>query len=140
MKLNLLTYFFLQILLTILLSNSVLKAQTELTHVERTAKTSFRARPADNKEFKKKKVRYIVKNDARKLLLGNKCADEETLKMGFMYVAIPKGHPGNKDQVKRNFNNLGTKTVVFFKNGPFWKLRLKKKIKKCRELTGDFVG
>lgn len=132
-------FFFISVT-AVCLPVTALKAQGHLIHVERTNNTSIKVKPSPNKEFKKKKIRYIVKSDTKNLLLGNKCAEEETLKMGFMYVATPKGQPGNKDQVKRTFKNLATKTFLLFKNGPFWKYRLKKRVKKCRQMTGDFVG
>jgi hypothetical protein len=108
--------------------------------LDRTTNTSIKAKAEPNKEFKKKKVVYIVKNDTKNLLLGNKCADDATLQMGFQYVAMPKGRPGNKNNFHRNVNNFQSKTVILFKNGPFWKPKLKKKIKRCKVLTGDYIG
>jgi hypothetical protein len=108
--------------------------------MERTTNTSKKAKAAPNKEFKKQKIQHIIKSDTRKFLFGNKCAEDETLKMGFVYVAMPKGRPGNKNEFNRNLQNLGAKTSILLKNGPFWKVKLNKRIKRCRQQTGDFVG
>ena len=66
--------------------------------------------------------------------------EEVTRKMGFEYVLQPKGQPGNRNEVGRLIHNFGVKVSLFFKNGPFWKFKLKKKRNECRESTGDFTG
>jgi hypothetical protein len=60
--------------------------------------------------------------------------------MGFEYLVQPKGQPLNRNGFGRNMHNLGIKFVLLFKNGPFWQIRLSKRKKECRKLSGDFVG
>lgn len=89
---------------------------------------------------KKKKIRYLVRGNLKNTLYGNPCAKEVTHKMGFEYVITPKGQTGNKNAFQRNMQNLGPNIALTFRNGPFWKLRTKAKIKKCRRKSGDYVG
>ena len=95
------------------------------------------------KSGKKKKTRRPVqwiKNDSEGLLLGNKCMSEVTQDMGFEYLIQIKGQPGYRNEFGRLAHNFAAKIGIMFRNGPFWKFRLKKERNKCREQTGDFVG
>lgn len=87
-----------------------------------------------------KKLLFIVKNNSNGILYGNKCFLDVQHKMGFEYLIQPKGQPLNRNEVGRNFHNFGIKFVLLFKNGPFYGIKLRKKKKECRQLTGDFVG
>jgi hypothetical protein len=89
---------------------------------------------------KEKKIRYIIKNDTKGTLHGNRCFENETLSMGFLYMAVPKGQAANKNEFERNLHNLGVKTSLLFKNGPFWKIKERKAYKKCRQTSGDIIG
>jgi len=89
---------------------------------------------------KKKKIRYIITNNTKNTLAGNKCFEDATQKMGFMYMAVPKGQVPNYDGVTRWFHNFGVKFVLLFKNGPFWKRKVNKKFEECKYNSGDFVG
>jgi len=60
--------------------------------------------------------------------------------MGFEYMVQPKGQPLNRNGLGRNLHNLGIKFALYFRNGPFWQIKLNKKKKECRKLSGDFVG
>lgn len=74
------------------------------------------------------------------ILLGNRCMEEATREMGFRYEVVPKEGPGSKTHEGVFFHNLGVKTILLFKNGPFWSIRLKKRMKECRRKTGDYMG
>jgi len=87
-----------------------------------------------------KQIRYIIKKDTRGTLSGNKCATDETRKMGFEYMTLTKGDPGYPNEFDRWRHNFGVKTILFFSRGPFWKVKVNKKIKECRFKTGDYVG
>jgi hypothetical protein len=87
-----------------------------------------------------RKIRYIISNNTGRTLYGNKCVEEFTSKMGFRYLAIPPGQPGNRSKFGRFIHNFGVKTVLLFRNGPFWKHKVKKRIRECRQKMGDFVG
>lgn len=106
-----------------------------------TQATDPRARPDARKEGpKRKRIRYLIRSNSRETLSGNKCFEEATRKFGFEYLIVPAGLPPNRNGFSRFMHNLGVKTVLFFRNGPFWQFRLKKKYKQCRYQYGDFVG
>jgi hypothetical protein len=106
-----------------------------------TPNTAKDARP-DPKKAKPKvpRTRFIITNDARKTLAGNACFEEVTQNMGFMYLAVPPGQGPNRNGWTRNTHNLGVKTAILFKNGPFWKLKVNKWREECRKRSGDYVG
>lgn len=87
-----------------------------------------------------KKIRVLYKNDLKGTLPGNRCVEELSHKMGFRYEQVMKNGPGSMSQEGIFFHNLGTKIVLFFKNGPFWQARFKKKRKECQQKTGDYMG
>ena len=106
-----------------------------------TQATNSKAKPDARKQGpKKKNYRYIIKNNTKGTLNGNKCFDEVTRKFGFEYLIIPQKTGPYPSGFSRWWHNLGVKSALFFKNGPFWQLRLKKKYKECRYQYGDFVG
>lgn len=106
-----------------------------------TPNTMIGAKPDPKKQKEKEKtIRYIIKSDTKNTLSGNLCFEEETRKMGFQYIAVPKGQPPYKNGFSKFWHNLGVKTVLFFKNGPFWKMKVNKKYKECKFGSGDFVG
>jgi hypothetical protein len=106
-----------------------------------TPNTVKDATPDPKKQGPKgKKIRYIITNNTQKTLAGNACFEEATHKMGFQYLAIPRGQAPNTTGWNRWWHNFGVKTIIFFKNGPFWKVKVNKKYKACKYQTGDFVG
>ncbi len=88
----------------------------------------------------KKRYKTIVKNDTKRILYGNKCFEEFTRSLGFKYEVQNKKTSGSLNGAARFFHNAGTKTALFFTAWPWWKLRVNKKKKDCRKLSGDFVG
>ena len=106
-----------------------------------TQATDPKAKPDSKKQGPKRKTyKYVIKNDTKGALKGNKCFEEVTHKFGFEYLIVPKGLPGNENGFRRWSHNFGVKFTLFFRNGPFWQLRLKRKYKKCRYVYGDFIG
>lgn len=100
-----------------------------------------KAPPKPQKVFASdKNLLQIIKRDTRNILYGNKCFEEFTYQLGFEYVVEPAGEPGSRNDLKRFFHNFGAKFILIFKAGPFWKSRVNKKIRECRELMGDFNG
>jgi hypothetical protein len=95
--------------------------------------------PKKQKE-KEKRIRYIIKPSTKNTLMGNRCFEEATRKMGFQYLAVPKGQPPYKNEFAKFCHNFGVKFILFFKNGPFWKARVNKKLEDCRFGSGDYVG
>ena len=92
-----------------------------------------------NKPKRKKYGRIYVPN-ADKILYGNPCVLEETHKMGFEYLVEPRNISGSKNWKGKFLNNLWVKSKLVVTRSPFWKMILKKKIKKCRVMSGDLVG
>ncbi|WP_222933105.1 hypothetical protein, partial [Fulvivirga aurantia] len=97
-----------------------------------------------HKNYKNKKPIEWVKNSPKGLLIGNPCMEDVYKDMGFRYVIQTKQktkYGGNyMNEFDRFWHNMVAKLRLTFKNGPFWKFKLKKKRKECRALTGDFVG
>ena len=130
----------LAIFFTCLLSTSTMYAQIS-KGFGTTSNTSKKPKHVRNdKDHKTKRLTHWIKNDSKGLLIGNACMDQVTHSMGFEYVVQIKGQPGNRHEFGRFMNNLGAKTAILFKNGPFWKFKLKRKRKECRRLTGDHIG
>lgn len=105
-----------------------------------TSKTSLEPQHREKMDKKEKHLLSWIKTDPRKTLIGNRCMEEVTRKMGFQYVLQPKGQPGNRSEFGRLIHNLGVKIGILFRNGPFWKIKLNKKRKECMAKTGDYAG
>jgi hypothetical protein len=95
---------------------------------------------SDKSELKRRKPVFIIKNSPTGLLLGNRCVEEFTEAMGLEYLVQLKGQPGYKGGLGRQLHNLGAKTTMTFRKGPFWKGKVEKRRRDCRRQTGDFMG
>ena len=118
-------------------------AQKEKTVQEHLPTENLEMRKDSNKAFnkpKRKKYAFIYVPDGDKILYGNQCVLEQTHKMGFEYVVEPRKIAGSKTWKGKFLNNLWVKTKLVVTRSPFWKLILKKKIKECRNMSGDLVG
>lgn len=115
-------------------------AQTTFQKELPTGKThkKVKDRQGSHVPKKSKKIKYIYKKRARKLLVGNPCAVDATRKMGFEYQHHHRKLSAG-EEFARVWQNTWVKTGLFFRN-PFWKLKVKKKIKKCAHATGDYRG
>lgn len=94
----------------------------------------------DKERPEKKHYMTIIKNDTKGILYGNRCFEEFTQSIGFMYAVQNNKGTGGLNGPARFFHNAGTKTALFFTAWPWWKLRVNNKKKDCRKLSGDFVG
>jgi len=109
--------------------------------VDETRATSTRARKEARKQAPKKThYRYIIKSNSKHTLKGNKCFEAVTHHFGFEYLIAPQDLPPNTSGFKRWIHNFGVKFILFFRNGPGWQLRLKKRYEECKYRYGDFVG
>ncbi|WP_224995146.1 hypothetical protein [Cesiribacter sp. SM1] len=104
-----------------------------------TGNTSYSAR-MKNEPAAAKEYMHLYRTNTRGTLLGNKCMEDYTEKMGFRYVMMPPDQDGSLTATEMRFHNFGVKFALLLKNGPFWHHRLNKQVKKCREKTGDFYG
>ena len=108
---------------------------------ESTSNTDFDKKTRNSqKKSKSKKVRYILKKDTQNTSYGNPCVMEVTRSKGFEYMVTLKGQPGYETEMQRSFHNFGVNFSLLFRNGPFWKSGLRKKIDDCRHKSGDYVG
>ena len=108
---------------------------------DKTGATDAKKEISKKKEApKEKQLLFVIKNNSKGILYGNKCFMDVQHKLGFEYVIQPKGQPLNRNEIGRNLHNFGIKFVLIFRNGPFYGIKLSKKKKECRTLTGDFVG
>jgi hypothetical protein len=107
-----------------------------------TSTTDVNAKLNKKKERPEGKRHYmtIIKTHTKKTLYGNKCFEDFTRELGFVYEIQIKGQAGSLNGFTRFWHNAGTKTGLVFTAWPWWKLRVNKKRKDCRKSTGDFVG
>jgi len=94
-------------------------------------------RPKSNTE---ESIRYLIRRDTKGILYGNTCAEDVTLDHHFYYVVMPKNAPGSVSGWQYFWHNTKTSFVLFFKNGPCWKRRVRKRIRQCKLKSGDYVG
>lgn len=81
---------------------------------------------------------YLSVNSTRSVLYGNPCATKITRDMGFEYHIMTKLE---KETIPNpEWQNFLSEIKIFFKNGPFWKIKARKGIEDCRRKTGDYVG
>jgi len=121
--------------------SNLLLAQDSNQEYFPTPNTQKGAKPDPKKQKEKeKKIRFIITNDTKNTLTGNRCFEEVTMDMGFQYIAVPKGLPPNKNGFKRWWHNFGAKFMILLKNGPFWKVKVNKKYDECKFGSGDFIG
>lgn len=131
--------------ITIIIAATCLLSMSEYAIAQQRKKptastnTSWDARmegePREQKQYK-----TIYRRNPYGTFLGNKCVEESTQKMGFRYELVPKQGPGSKTAVGVFLHNTGTKTLLLFRNGPFWQCRLRRRIDECRIRTGDYIG
>jgi len=108
---------------------------------ESTSNTDFGKQNRNSqKKSKNEKVRHILKKNTLNTSYGNPCALEVTRAKGFEYMVALKGQPGYESEIQRGFHNFGVNVSLLFRNGPFWKSGLRKKIDDCRQKSGDYVG
>ncbi len=140
-KKQILVFYPAVVMLLFILINHKANGQNKKERYIPTPNTVKNATPDPRKQgSKEKKIRFIITNSTKNTLAGNACFEETTRKMGFQYLAIPKGQTPNNTGWNRWWHNFGAKTIVLFKNGPFWKIKVNKKYKDCKFQSGDYVG
>lgn len=104
---------------------------------ERTSTTSYEPSHKINKNHTIIPI-YLSVNSTRSVLYGNPCATNITREMGFEYHILTKME---KETITNpEWQNFLAEIKVFFKNGPFWKAKVRRGIEDCRRKTGDYVG
>jgi hypothetical protein len=132
--------FYLLLACLLLLHAAPLQAQQKAGKKRKgaTTTTSYNAKikhPKAQKEYM-----HLYQANTRGTLVGNRCMDEYTEKMGFRYLVMPAGMEDAPSPTQMRLHNFGVKFALLVKNGPFWHHRLEKRVRKCREKTGDYVG
>ena len=89
---------------------------------------------------KRKRIDVIIKNSPKGLLYGNPCVEEETMRMGFKYTVQNQGLPGTLKPVTLLIHNAKVYCRLALTKSPFWKMVLNRRIKDCRERSGDWIG
>lgn len=94
----------------------------------------------DHRKYEPKRKRYdkIYKSSTKKTMYGNPCAIDVTHKMGFEYVPLAQGRGKTSMGIIVNNSFVGMK--LFVTRSPFWKLILRKRLKDCRQKSGDGIG
>ena len=116
-------------------------AQDKYNNPYRTDNTRVKPKYEERKnEPKRKKIRVIIKNNPRGILYGNPCLEEETRNMGFQYTVQNAGLPGSLKPVTLRIHNFKVHAYLVLTKSPFWKGILNRRIKDCREKTGDWIG
>lgn len=104
---------------------------------------NIRMKQDDNKKKnkpKRKRIDVIIKNNPKDLLYGNPCVEDETLRLGFKYTVQNPGLPGTLKPVTLFIHNLKIYTRLTLTKSPFWKMILNRRVKDCRERSGDWMG
>lgn len=73
-------------------------------------------------------------------LVGNDCMRQFTRQMGFEYVAYDEYDHENLGPLAYHFYNVTSRLGMIFKAGPFWKIKVNRKLAECRRSSGDFIG
>ena len=128
------------LVLILLVASTPLFAQEKLEFGDTPTTNSDPKYKPDHRDHKEKRLIHWMKTSPKGLLTGNKCMEEVTNEMGFVYLIQLKGQAGYKSEFNRLIHNFGAKMGILVRNGPFWKLKLKKKTNECRRETGDYVG
>ncbi|WP_258105787.1 hypothetical protein [Marinoscillum sp. MHG1-6] len=89
---------------------------------------------------KRRNIQYLYKDEPDGTLFGNPCVLEQTRRMGFEYMPNPKGLPGAINDDDQYSNNVMVNLRLIVTHSPFWKLILNRRIKRCREKSGDWTG
>ncbi|GJM30747.1 MAG: hypothetical protein DHS20C17_33820 [Cyclobacteriaceae bacterium] len=125
----------------LILMLAVEPALAQTTPPASTSNTDFNKKARNSqKKSNVKKIRYLLKRDTQHTSYGNPCVVEITRSKGFEYLVTLKGQPGYESEAQRGLHNFTVNIALLFRNGPFWKSGLRKKIEDCRQKSGDYVG
>ncbi len=89
--------------------------------------------------FPKERIFVIIKRP-EKVLYGNPCMEEITNEMGFQYLLIPKTSADGYTNQSPVWHNFKVHFKLIKKNGLFYKRKLRRAVKFCRQMSGDFVA
>jgi len=91
----------------------------------------------------KKKLKTILIRPSKNNMYTNECVSEYAAsELGFEYVILTgdcEKSLGRHKGFELEFHNFFTKLGFFFTKGPFWKSKINKRYKFCRERMGDVI-
>ncbi len=89
-----------------------------------------------------KPLTSLYKRPSKNKLYSNDCVHDFTTQMGFEYVILT----GDCEKALSNLNGFELELHNFiagigiaFRHGPFWRLRVKRHYKLCKERMGDVI-
>ncbi len=106
----------------------------------KTSNTYYQDNTTARRKGKKKRLLQVYRRDPARVLYGNRCVTELTQKMGFEYVIITPEAAGEERYVTTFAQNVSSGFLLTFRHGPFWQRKVRRRIRNCRESSGDFVG
>jgi hypothetical protein len=89
---------------------------------------------------KKTSIRLLYAYNTNKVLYGNPCATEVTRSFGFEYIPAFDSADEPRNDLAIWVHNFTNSVAIAFRYGPFWKRKVKKRIRYCAETSGDFNG
>lgn len=128
------------ILVVFILSAVPVFSQEERLIFGDTEKTSMDPDYNSKGRYKGKKTLILIRKKARKVLDGNKCFKEYQQSIGVRVTNLSKGEPPYYNGTAKWINNMGTRIKGTFRLGPFWVIRLNKRMRLCRDNLHDFLG
>ena len=88
----------------------------------------------------KRAWKAIYTKHAADYLSGNPCMTEFTHTMGFEYVSYDEYPHDQYGPLGFFFYNISSRIGVIFRGGPFWKIKVNRKLEECSRVSGDFIG
>ena len=89
------------------------------------------------------KLKTIYKRPSKNRMYSNECVHDYTRsEMGFEYVILTgdcEKSLGNRSGIELELQNFGAELGLLFRKGPFWKYKVKKRYKFCKERMGDVI-
>ena len=89
---------------------------------------------------KKESLRLLYAYNMKDVLYGNPCVTEVTRSFGFEYIPAFDSPDEPRNDLAIWVHNFTNSVAIAFRHGPFWKRKVKKRIRYCAETSGDFNG
>lgn len=105
-----------------------------------TEKTSFDPDYSSKDKSSGKKELLLIRKKSKKVLDGNKCFKDYQVSIGVRVKTLIKGEPPYYNGISKFITNTGTRIKGSFRLGPFWVIRLNKRMRQCRDSLHDFIG
>jgi len=89
-----------------------------------------------------KPLKQLYKRPGKNRMYSNDCVHDYTVSKGFEYVILTgdcEKALNDKSGFELELHNFGTGFGLVFTRGPFWKAKVKKHYKLCKERMGDVI-